>query len=629
MGTTASQETSESGTPSEEGGARAAILGAARKVAERDGVIEMTLTAVANEARVAANDIYAFFTSKNDLLQAVVADDLAILAKTMRRSLEPQPDAADAGAAEKSPPEETQVLPMQAADTAHTEQQNGMEARTPAPEMPRRFPVVQARREPPRASAPEADAATTAAIAHLQEQVTKLESRPVDQWLERRLREFERSLVSLQQGRSERTGSNDSLELGLQELRDSIQALDRHHAVVADEAARASNERFDAVNRQLRETLSDLQADSVHLARRITALENLAFAARPDVMTATTPFEPLAEAAPPAALQDPQDQTAAADAAPHDSGGSGHAYLAAARRSAQAAAANANEDGREKTVARKPNRTLLYAACGSLAVFVVLLAAAGFVLRNASMNPAPAPAHASAQPAGVRAFSTAAAKPLPRLVEKAAPVLRKAPQPNLLTLAAAGDPSAELLVGLEYLDGKGLAKNETAAVDWLSRSAAKGQPVAQYDLGALYADGRGVQADAVQAFQWFGAAALRGNRRAMHFLAIAYAEGVGTAKNLPEAARWFERAAALGAVNSQFNLAVLYERGMGVTQSLPTAYKWYAIAAAQGDREAQARVAALAATLSPADLAGAKSAADAFKPEPLDAAANLPPRLPS
>jgi localization factor PodJL len=68
---------------------------------------------------------------------------------------------------------------------------------------------------------------------------------------------------------------------------------------------------------------------------------------------------------------------------------------------------------------------------------------------------------------------------------------------------------------------------------------------------------------------------------------------------------------------------------MGVQQSLPTAYKWYMIAAAQGDREAQARVAALASELKPADLADANRAAQSWQPEPLDSAANLAPKLPS
>src|SRR5438067_10818025 len=133
MGTIASQENPDSGPPSEEG-ARAAILGAARKLAAREGVIEMTLTGVAKEAGVAATAIYTFFTSKNDLLQAVVADDLANLAKTMRRVLAP-PGAAVSPPGEASEPPATQ--------DAH-------ETGTPAQvqELPRRFPVVQARREP-------------------------------------------------------------------------------------------------------------------------------------------------------------------------------------------------------------------------------------------------------------------------------------------------------------------------------------------------------------------------------------------------------------------------------------------------------------------------------------------------
>src|SRR5438067_8651404 len=106
MGTIASQENPDSGPPSEEG-ARAAILGAARKLAAREGVIEMTLTGVAKEAGVAATAIYTFFTSKNDLLQAVVADDLANLAKTMRRALAP-PGKGESG----EPPAVTSPAPQ-------------------------------------------------------------------------------------------------------------------------------------------------------------------------------------------------------------------------------------------------------------------------------------------------------------------------------------------------------------------------------------------------------------------------------------------------------------------------------------------------------------------------------------
>ena len=469
----------------------------------------------------------------------MVADDLANLAKTMRRSLEHQTDGENADAAANAiaiplqrvdQPEETQVSPMQATETSRTEKPNTTEpaASAPVQETPRRFPVVQARREPMRSTAPEADAATAEAVARLQESVAKLESRPVDQWLERRLREFERALESLQNNRSERSTSNNSVEERLQRLRESVEAVDMRHAMAADETARAVGERFDGADRRLRETLSDLQAEAVHLARRITALENLAFASRPEAMPIPATFEPVSEAAPPPMLEQPHEETSPADDAARASNDAAPSYLAAARRSAQAAAARANEEHRRTAVARKPKKTLLYAVCAFLGSSVLVLIVAGFILRNSSMNAEPVAV--AAKPVRAHIARMTVVTPLPHVAAKAPRVLPASPQSTLIKLAETGDPSAELLVGLNYLEGKGLPRNEAAAVDWLSRAAAKGQPVAQYDLGALYADGRGVPADSVQAFQWFGAAALRGNRRAMHFLAIAYAEGVGTAK---------------------------------------------------------------------------------------------------
>ena len=72
---------------------------------------------------------------------------------------------------------------------------------------------------------------------------------------------------------------------------------------------------------------------------------------------------------------------------------------------------------------------------------------------------------------------------------------------------------------------------------------------------------------------------------------------------------------------------MLYERGLGVPQSLLDAYKWYAIAAAEGDAESKSRIDALSTQLSADDRAAAQRSADQFKPQALDAAANVPPQL--
>ena len=108
----------------------------------------------------------------------------------------------------------------------------------------------------------------------------------------------------------------------------------------------------------------------------------------------------------------------------------------------------------------------------------------------------------------------------------------------------------------------------------------------------------------------------------MHNLAVAYADGAGTQRNFTEAAHWFRAAAELGLTDSQFNLAVLYERGLGVKPSLSEAYKWYAIAAAAGDAESKTRLEALGSQIPAADRDGADKTAKAYRPQPLNVAAN-------
>jgi localization factor PodJL len=206
---------------------------------------------------------------------------------------------------------------------------------------------------------------------------------------------------------------------------------------------------------------------------------------------------------------------------------------------------------------------------------------------------------------------------------------KTSPMDTLKSAAGAGNSQAQLLLGLDYLDGNGVKTNEAEAARWFERAANQGEPVAAYRLGTLYERGRGVPASAAKAAKWYTAAANQGNRKAMHNMAVAYAEGSGVKKDFAQAAQWFTKAAMLGLADSQFNLAVLYERGMGVKQSLTNAYKWYAIAASQGDKESKARVDALSTQLSASDRAAAQRAASAFKPAPLERAANVAPNLAS
>jgi TPR repeat protein/AcrR family transcriptional regulator len=589
----------------------AAILAAARRVAERDGILAMSLIAVAQEARVDPGAVYGLFSSKNDLLLAVIADDLATLARAMQggdgRGSDGQISPVTAAAQQA-------LLPAPDMDTPHSDW-DSVAAAMPETKEPRG--ALPAAEETVRNGQTPVDAAGAAeTLARLQETVERLEKRPVDAWLERRLREFERALAALEGQRVERNTAESTLDERLREFSQGLEALEQRMHAATEEASLSASQRLDSCEKRLRECVSDGQADAAALARRLTALENAAFAAKPEFFQSPADVSPAADESPPpvaapesSSALPSRDNTRAVPigAATAESPA---AYLAAARKSAQAAARV--PDAQKRAPAKRTSNVMLYLAMGSFFLFVAMLTALGLLLHGAAAGKIVRP------PGGT--------------VVGAAPVAAThAPVPNLQTrlrrLAEAGDPQADLLMALEYLDRHGAAANDPAAFDWLSRAAARNQPLAQYDLGLMYENGRGVKADAAQALHWFESAALKGNRRAMHSLATAYAEGWGTAKNLTEAARWYARAAQLGSVNDQFNLGVLYERGMGVPESLPDAYKWYDIAAAQGDQESQARIAALGPTFTPEDLAAARSAAASFKPDPLIPVANLPPTL--
>jgi localization factor PodJL len=253
-----------------------------------------------------------------------------------------------------------------------------------------------------------------------------------------------------------------------------------------------------------------------------------------------------------------------------------------------------------------------------------VLPAAAPAAKPAASTPAPTGIAAANPPATQLAAQQSPKPPMQPVTGRPAPV---APLDRLTAAANAGNPRAQLIVGLKYLDGDGVPANDGEAAKWLGRAAEAGQPVAQYRLGTLYERGRGVPADQAKAVHWYQAAAAQGSRKAMHNLAVAYAEGNGVKKDFTEASRWFLKAAMLGLSDSQFNLAVLYERGMGVPQNLIDAYKWYAIAAAQGDTESKSRIAAIASQLGADARAAAQHAADVFKPGQLDARANVAPTL--
>ena len=88
-------------------------------------------------------------------------------------------------------------------------------------------------------------------------------------------------------------------------------------------------------------------------------------------------------------------------------------------------------------------------------------------------------------------------------------------------------------------------------------------------------------------------AALAGNPAAEYELALRYTEGRGVAPNLDEAVHWLERAANHGLAPAQYRLGSLHEKGQGVKKDLEAARRLYTAAANKGNGKAMHNLAVL------------------------------------
>ncbi|HEY1961689.1 MAG TPA: TetR family transcriptional regulator [Rhizomicrobium sp.] len=584
---------------------RVAILDAARRLAARDGVEELSLTAVAAEAGFGQSTVFGHFRNKDELVLAILAEDLAGMATLMREHSLPLPEPAaddehEVVANEPAAPftEATEF----SAPPAETRQSEAADS-TSSPWLDGRFlSLVNDDHSKQEELAQEIHGLHEDSVAN----------RPrVDAWLERRLRVFEHTLSDLER-RLKETETNAARavtvsDLAVTNLSDRVGAFEHRQT----ELSQSLLQRVEQTEQRQRGATSEMRAAMNDVATRIEILES---ARRAQARTADKAH---------ANADNEGTSTAHQNSAATD-----EAYAEAAQRATDAAAALADMDHKPaQAPARAPvpsvwrtfaetripvsRRQYAVVAGGALLAFVIGAFVAFYVGhahgRELASLAVPHKFHAKT------VHSVAVVKRAP--VRSAAVQHRSpaAPSNALAMLAQAGNAKAELLFGLRYLHGDGAAPDQPLAAQWIRRAAEQHDPLAQYWMGSLYEQGDGVSADSAEAVRWYEAAAGQGNRKAMHALGVAYAQGQGTQKDYSEAARWFAKGAALGLVNSQFNLAVLYERGLGVPQSLLDAYKWYAIAAAQGDRESRNRIEALKTQLAPDALAAAEGAAQQFR----------------
>lgn len=149
-----------------------------------------------------------------------------------------------------------------------------------------------------------------------------------------------------------------------------------------------------------------------------------------------------------------------------------------------------------------------------------------------------------------------------------------------------GNADAQWKLGICYLFGEGILKDEEKGVEWIKKAAEKGHCYAQVDLGVCYFNGTGVIKNYSEAFNWLKKPAEQGICKAQAFLGMCYSTGAGVTHDIKKGVEWFKKAAEQGNADAQFFLGLAYQTGAGENADLNNAVKYFTKAAEQGHKEA-------------------------------------------
>ncbi len=107
--------------------------------------------------------------------------------------------------------------------------------------------------------------------------------------------------------------------------------------------------------------------------------------------------------------------------------------------------------------------------------------------------------------------------------------------------ADSGHPRAQNLLGMMYLNGDGIEKNEKVGFGYIEKSALQAYPAAEFNLGRLYKEGVGCELDYKKALEWFQVSAEHGNQRGFYSIGYMHMKGLGTGQSYPKAIEFFKK----------------------------------------------------------------------------------------
>ena len=294
-------------------------------------------------------------------------------------------------------------------------------------------------------------------------------------------------------------------------------------------------------------------------------------------------------------------------------------FIAAARRAAQAAAAQpvgekappakAKSKGDKDTASITAKiRSLLVAASvvvivlGTFKMAMTLLdgGSAQPATESASEPQAPPPADNTAKPAAPEQVTPSMTSPTPigrQSMNNSTPGVTDASAsieiPQATTAPAAAQASADITGAIPAGSGrKGAMAGMPPLPDIvggpvLRAAALKGDPTAAYEIGMRFAEGKGVPQNFDDAAKWYDRAAQAGIVPALFRLGTFYEKGLGVKKDPDLARRYYLQAAERGNAKAMHNLAVLDADGGGKGANYKSAAQWFRKAADRGVADSQ------------------------------------------
>ncbi|HTV70198.1 MAG TPA: peptidoglycan-binding protein [Rhizobiaceae bacterium] len=129
----------------------------------------------------------------------------------------------------------------------------------------------------------------------------------------------------------------------------------------------------------------------------------------------------------------------------------------------------------------------------------------------------------------------------------------------------------------------------------LREAAAQSDAKALFEIGSRYAEGRGVKQDMAAAAKWYEKAADLGLAPAQYRIGNFYEKGLGVERDVAKAKTWYQMAAEQGNASAMHNLAVLFAMGADGTTDNESAARWFIEAADFGVKDSQFNLGILSA----------------------------------